>query len=104
MSDIKNEVMGNNLSTETSKEITPETKADATKNSVDFEKNIKELEEIANKMENNQLSLDEMLNSFEKGINLARQCTQALDNAEKKIAILTKKPDGSVEEAKFNVE
>lgn len=64
-----------------------------------FEKDIKELENIVQTLESGESSLDDMLKQFEKGIELSRNCTKVLDEAEKKITILTKKPDGEVEES-----
>lgn len=71
---------------------------------VDFEKNIANLEKIVADLEKGEMSLDSMLGDFESGIKLARECTKALDDAEKKISILTKKPSGEMQEEKFNEE
>ena len=40
-------------------------------------------------MEQNDLSLEESLTDFEKGISLLRICHSSLDNAEQRIKILT---------------
>lgn len=53
-----------------------------------FEKSIKELEEIVNKLENGDASLSESLELFEKGIKLAKDCNKMLDDAEKKVSVL----------------
>ncbi|MBR4173306.1 MAG: exodeoxyribonuclease VII small subunit [Clostridia bacterium] len=53
-----------------------------------FEKSIKELEEIVNKLENCDASLSESLELFEKGIKLAKECNKMLDDAEKKVSVL----------------
>lgn len=53
-----------------------------------FEKSIKELEEIVNKLENGDASLSESLELFEKGIKLAKDCNKMLDEAEKKVSVL----------------
>ncbi|MBQ7751682.1 MAG: exodeoxyribonuclease VII small subunit [Clostridia bacterium] len=53
-----------------------------------FEKSIKELEEIVNKLENGDASLSESLELFEKGIKLAKECNKMLDEAEKKVSVL----------------
>jgi len=63
-----------------------------------FEKDIKELENIVHALESGETSLDEMLKQFEKGIELSRSCTKVLDEAEKKITILTKPKVGAVSE------
>ena len=53
-----------------------------------FEKSIKELEEIVNKLETGEASLSESLELFEKGIKLAKECNKMLDEAEKKVSVL----------------
>lgn len=53
-----------------------------------FEKSIKELEEIVNKLETGETSLSESLELFEKGIGLAKECNKMLDEAEKKVSVL----------------
>ncbi len=66
-----------------------------------FEKNLKELEETVKKLEEGNISLDEMLSLFEKGIKLTKNCTSQLDNAEQKINILMKSENGEMTEEKF---
>ncbi|NIR32608.1 MAG: exodeoxyribonuclease VII small subunit [Gammaproteobacteria bacterium] len=56
---------------------------------LDFEKALKELEELVETMERGELSLEESLKSFERGIQLTRACQQALREAEQKVEILT---------------
>jgi exodeoxyribonuclease VII small subunit len=56
-----------------------------------FEKSIGDLETIVDKMENEQLTLEESLKNFEKGIKLTQQCQEALKNAEQQVKILLKK-------------
>ena len=55
----------------------------------DFEKSIKELEKIADSLENDQISLDESIKLFEKGVKLSKDCSQYLENAKQKIISLT---------------
>ncbi|MBR5151924.1 MAG: exodeoxyribonuclease VII small subunit [Clostridia bacterium] len=55
-----------------------------------FETNLKQLEEIVRALEGSDISLEEMLSLFEKGIHLTKECTTALDEAEQKISILMK--------------
>ncbi len=54
----------------------------------DFEHWLNELEQLVAKMEDGELSLDASLASFERGINLYRQCQQALDEAELRVRLL----------------
>jgi exodeoxyribonuclease VII small subunit len=55
----------------------------------DFNKGLSELEEIIGKMESGDLSLEESLKYFEKGIKLHRQCHSALRSAEQRISVLS---------------
>ncbi len=57
----------------------------------DFEKSIKELEKIAESLENEQISLEDSIKLFEKGVMLSKQCTEYLENAKQKITTLTEK-------------
>jgi len=55
---------------------------------MDFEKNLKRLEEIVQKLENGELQLEESLKLFEEGVKISRQCNEKLTEAEKKVKIL----------------
>lgn len=55
----------------------------------DFERSLKELEDIVTRMEKGDLSLEESLREFERGIALTRACQQALQLAEQRVQILT---------------
>jgi len=57
----------------------------------DFETAMKELEQIVESMENDQLTLDESLQKFERGVKLSRICQENLKNAEQKVEQLVKK-------------
>ncbi|HEX5515251.1 MAG TPA: exodeoxyribonuclease VII small subunit [Gammaproteobacteria bacterium] len=59
----------------------------------DFEHALKELEELVGRMEQGDLSLEESLKAFERGIELTRGCQQALKEAEQKVEILISKGD-----------
>ena len=67
-----------------------------------FEKSIEKLEKIVEEMEQGEVNLDNMLKKFEEGMKLAKFCTKKLDEAEKKIEILIKKQDGTIETAPFD--
>lgn len=54
----------------------------------DLEKNLDELSALVEKMENGDLSLDEALQQFERGIALTRKAQAALEAAEQKVQIL----------------
>lgn len=59
---------------------------------IPFEKTLNELEEIVKELEKGELSLDDSLKSYEKGIKLARLCQKTLKDAEQTIEILHENP------------
>ncbi len=61
------------------------------KQSQTFEASLAELEALVDSMESGDLPLDEALKSFERGIELTRQCQLQLKTAEQKVQILTEK-------------
>ncbi len=56
-----------------------------------FEKSLAELEDIVNKMEQGDLTLEDSLAAFEKGVKLTKECQKALKSVEQKINKLTTK-------------
>ena len=54
----------------------------------EFEHSLDELEQLVTRMEGGELSLDESLKSFERGIGLYRQCQAALEQAELRVRLL----------------
>lgn len=68
----------------------------------EFEGAFKKLENIVEKLEAEDLSLDESLKSFEEGIRLARLCGKKLNEAEKKIEILLKDAQGTEKTESFD--
>jgi len=68
-----------------------------------FEKALSELESIVEKMEKEDLSLNESLALFEKGVQLARFLREELDKAEKKIEILLKNDKGEMKKEAFSL-
>ena len=57
----------------------------------DFEASLKELETLVETMEKGDLSLEDSLSHFERGVQLSRTCQQALKEAEQKVEILMQK-------------
>ena len=53
-----------------------------------FNKGLSQLEEIINKMESGELSLEDSLKYFEEGVKIHRQCHTALTDAEQRISVL----------------
>ncbi|HKJ07604.1 MAG TPA: exodeoxyribonuclease VII small subunit [Gammaproteobacteria bacterium] len=69
----------------------------------DFENALKELEGLVEQMEKGDLSLEESLRHFERGIQLTRTCQQALQEAEQKVEVLLSR-DGQQVVAPFDSE
>ena len=57
----------------------------------DFESALRELESLVEKMEQGDLSLEDSLKQFERGVILSRICQQALKSAEQKVEMLMQK-------------
>lgn len=65
-----------------------------------FETKMEELENVVTKLEKGDMSLDESLINFEKGMKLSKECNKMLEDAEKKITILLEN-DGEIKEEDF---
>ena len=66
-----------------------------------FEAAMARLEEIVKAMEGDAVSLDESLALYEEGVALVRRLTRELDEAEQKVRILQKTPEGEIKPAPF---
>lgn len=69
---------------------------------IKFEDALKKLEKIVEDLEGGSLSLDESLAKYEEGIKLSKECSKKLEVARKKVEILLKSEDGSVELRPFD--
>ena len=70
----------------------------------EFEKSLARLEEVVQRLESADLSLDEAMALFEEGVTLSRECQKKLEEAEGKVEILLKKADGKIVPAPFEAE
>lgn len=61
-----------------------------------FEKSFKRLEEILEKMNSGEISLDESLKLYEEADKLINTCGKRLNEAERKIEILIKNRNGEI--------
>ena len=73
------------------------------KKSVNLEKALSELEKLVEEMEQGNLSLEESLKRFEKGIALTSECQETLQKAELKVRELMEK-NGKLLEKNFIVD
>ena len=64
----------------------------------DFEQSLDQLEQLVEKMEHGDMSLEESLGAYERGVALYRRCQQALEQAELRVRLLgdPDAPDKSV--------
>jgi exodeoxyribonuclease VII small subunit len=67
----------------------------------DFESALKSLEEIVSQLEGGDLTLDRALELFEQGVKLSRFCSDKLEEAERKVEVLTRTADGTMKETPF---
>ncbi len=68
---------------------------------IPFEEAIARLEVIVKTMEGDTVSLDESLALYEEGVSLVRRLTRELDEAEQRVQILQKTPEGEIKPAPF---
>lgn len=73
------------------------------KAALDFEQSLTDLQNLVERLENGELSLEDSLTAFEQGVRLTHDCQAALAQAEQKVQILMER-DGALEEAPFNAD
>lgn len=61
----------------------------------DFEKSLAELERLVVKLESGELSLDQSLEYFKRGVELTRHCQSVLDEAQQTVELLTQSESAS---------
>ncbi|MDR0843087.1 MAG: exodeoxyribonuclease VII small subunit [Acidobacteriota bacterium] len=67
----------------------------------DFESSLKDLETIVGQLEAGDLTLDRSLELFEEGVRISRFCGSKLEEAERRVEILTKTAEGTLKEQPF---
>ena len=72
------------------------------KKDMKFEEVLASLEDIVKKLESNSFSLDESLGAFEDAVKLVKLCNRKLEDAEKRVRILTEGEDGTVTDKPFS--
>ena len=66
-----------------------------------FEESVMELEKIVAELESGDVTLDESLSLFERGIKLSKSCQKMLDAAEKKVSVLMTNDNGEIVKEEF---
>lgn len=61
-----------------------------------FEEALKLLEDVVAKLESGEARLEETIRLFEEGMRLSAICQKRLDEADRKIEVLLRKPGGVV--------
>ena len=59
-----------------------------------FEEAMKGLESVVARLESGEAPLEESIRLFEEGMNLSETCRKRLDEADRKIELLLRKPGG----------
>ncbi|MGH8286641.1 MAG: exodeoxyribonuclease VII small subunit [Steroidobacteraceae bacterium] len=57
----------------------------------DFEQSLEELEKLVERLERGDMPLEEALKTFERGVELTRNCQAALKSAQQRVEILRKR-------------
>ena len=68
---------------------------------IKYEEALSRLEGLVNHLENEDIELEDALNKFEEGIKLAKECNHQLNEAEKKINLLTTDLEGNIKAEPF---
>ena len=55
----------------------------------DFEASLDQLEQLVDRMEHGEMSLEESLAAYERGVGLYRRCQAALEQAELRVRLLS---------------
>lgn len=66
-------------------------------NNIPYEQAALELESVVKLLESGELTLEDSIKMFEKGVSLVRLCNKRLDDIEKRITLLVEGKDGVVE-------
>jgi len=77
---------------------------DQAKSAFNFEDSLAELEALVKQMEQGDLTLEDSLAAFERGISLTRGCQTALAQAEQKVSVLMQDAQGRIVEQPFSKE
>jgi exodeoxyribonuclease VII small subunit len=67
------------------------------KKKLSFEKAMARLDEIVERLESGEASLDETIRLFEEGKRLGQECRRQLTAVEKKIQVIVEKENGDIE-------
>ncbi len=66
-----------------------------------FESALKRLEEIARKLEDEDIALDDAINLYEEGMKLVEFCSKKLQEAKNRVKLITGIKNGKIESEDF---
>ncbi|MGO9454702.1 MAG: exodeoxyribonuclease VII small subunit [Candidatus Binataceae bacterium] len=69
-----------------------------------FEDEVKDLEAIVNQIDSGELTLEESIGAFERGVALVKSLNQKLDEVERKVELLTRDTEGRLETSSLDDE
>ena len=62
-----------------------------------FEEEIKDLETLVNQIDSGELTLEESISAFERGVALVKSLNRKLDEVERKVELLTRNAEGRLQ-------
>jgi exodeoxyribonuclease VII small subunit len=68
-----------------------------------FEEALSQLEALVARLEAGDLPLEEALRAFEEGVRLTRLCAERLEDAERRVHLLTRTAEGTEQEVPFDL-
>ncbi len=71
--------------------------AEQNRSKKNFEGALEELEKVVEQLESGELSLEDSLAAFEKGVGLVKYCNEKLTDVEKKIELLVRDKEGKLQ-------
>ena len=69
-----------------------------------FEEEVKDLEAIVNQIDSGELTLEESISAFERGVALVKSLNQKLDEVERKVELLTRNAEGRLQTSSLDNE
>ena len=68
-----------------------------------FEEALSQLEALVTRLEGGDLPLEEALRAFEEGVRLTRLCAERLEDAERRVQVLMRSPEGGEQAVPFDL-
>jgi exodeoxyribonuclease VII small subunit len=69
-----------------------------------FEEEIKDLETLVNQIDSGELTLEESISAFERGVALVKSLNRKLDEVERKVELLTRNTEGRLQSSSLDHE